>query len=128
MSSQFQSLKVQLNAQRERQRQMLCRLTVQSNDSLKHLRSVAEQGERLLRLAELGRKYECEAEKVLPFYTCSLSPEELEDVRAALTEGAPLATTSTTITSLNFNLNLNLPNSIEYTALVQECKSRSPRR
>lgn len=87
MSSQFQSLKVQLNAQRERQRQMLCRLTVQSNEALKHLRSVAEQGERLLRLAELCRKFECEAEKVLPFSTCSLTPEELEDVRAALTEG-----------------------------------------
>lgn len=34
------------------------------------------QGEKLLRLSEMCRKLETEQEKVLPFYSCSLSAEE----------------------------------------------------
>lgn len=40
------------------------------------------QGQRLLRLAEMCRKLETEQEKVLPFYTSSLSAEELSLERA----------------------------------------------
>ena len=44
------------------------------------------QGERILKLAEMCRKLETEAEKVLPFYASSLSPEEDNDVAAAMQE------------------------------------------
>ena len=51
------------------------------------------QGERILKLSEMCRKLETEAEKVLPFYASSLSPEEEEDVAAAVQEAPsePLA-------------------------------------
>ena len=45
------------------------------------------QGERILRLAEMCRKLETEEEKVLPFYSTSLSPEEEDQV--ASVEGEP---------------------------------------
>jgi hypothetical protein len=41
-----------------------------------------DQGERLLRLAEMCRKLETEHEKVLPFYTSSLTAEEESQERA----------------------------------------------
>lgn len=43
---------------------------------------VVDQGERLLRLAEMCRKLETEHEKVLPFYTSSLTAEEESQERA----------------------------------------------
>lgn len=51
------------------------------------------KGERILKLAEMCRKLETEAEKVLPFYASSLSPEEDDDVAAAMQEAPsePLA-------------------------------------
>ena len=51
------------------------------------------QGERILKLAEMCRKLETEAEKVLPFYASSLAPEEDDDVAAAMQEAPsePLA-------------------------------------
>lgn len=56
------------------------------------------QGERILKLAEMCRKLETEGEKVLPFYTSSLTPEEDEDVTAA-TQEAP----SEPLTEVNLN-------------------------
>ena len=56
------------------------------------------QGERILKLSEMCRKLETEAEKVLPFYASSLSPEEDDDVAAAMQEAPsePLAEVKTT--------------------------------
>lgn len=45
------------------------------------------QGERILRLSEMCRKLETEEEKVLPFYSSSLSSEEEDQV--ASVEGEP---------------------------------------
>lgn len=38
------------------------------------------QGEKILKLAEICRKFETEEEKVLPFYSSALTPEEQEEV------------------------------------------------
>ena len=46
------------------------------------------QGERILKLAEMCRKLETEEEKVLPFYSSSLSPEEDEQVASVEAEPA----------------------------------------
>ena len=37
----------------------------------------------ILKLAEKARRYETEEEKVLPFYACSLTHDEQEDVTSA---------------------------------------------
>ena len=51
------------------------------------------QGERILKLAEMCRKLETEEEKVVPFYSNSLSAEEEETVASAEEEppSEPLA-------------------------------------
>ena len=46
------------------------------------------QGERILKLAEMCRKLETEEEKVLPFYSSSLSPDEDEQVASVEAEPA----------------------------------------
>lgn len=53
-----------------------------------------EKGEKAIKLGEMARKYETEEEKVLPFYTSSLTEDEQEDVKVAVAEKTvePLAT------------------------------------
>lgn len=40
----------------------------------------SQQGEKILKLAEICRKFETEEEKVLPFYSSALTPTEQEEV------------------------------------------------
>lgn len=89
----FQELKSQMNKLREAEREELMKMTLESNACTKDLRKVSEKGERILKLAEMCRKLETEEEKVLPFYSTSLTSDEQEDVKAVLSEPAsqPLA-------------------------------------
>ena len=66
------------------------------------------QGERILKLAEMSRKLETEAEKVLPFYTSSLTSEEDDDVAAAMQEAPsePLAEVRSNFIKINGYVNL----------------------
>ncbi|XP_048856371.1 dynein regulatory complex subunit 2 isoform X1 [Brienomyrus brachyistius] len=73
---QTQQLMTELGCTRATERRRLTDLTVRSNAAAKTLRGVIEKGEKLLRLSEMCRKLETEQEKVLPFYSCSLSAEE----------------------------------------------------
>lgn len=41
----------------------------------------SQQGEKILKLAEICRKFETEEEKVLPFYSSVLTPEEQEEAK-----------------------------------------------
>ena len=56
------------------------------NSSCSYAYTPCLQGERILKVAEMCRKLETETEKVLPFYASSLTPEEDEDVAAAMQE------------------------------------------
>ncbi|XP_029060305.1 dynein regulatory complex subunit 2 [Monodon monoceros] len=58
----------------------LVKLTLESNATLKALRKIVDKGEKVLKLAEICRKFETEEEKVLPFYSSVLTPEEQEDI------------------------------------------------
>lgn len=93
MLAHFQELKGQMNKLREVQRERLTKLTLESNAAIKELKRKSEKGERIMRLAEMCRKLETEEEKVLPFYASSLTPEEQDDVGAAVAESPaePLA-------------------------------------
>ncbi|XP_068678693.1 dynein regulatory complex subunit 2-like [Montipora capricornis] len=93
VASQFHELKAEMNKMRDLERSRLTQLTLQSNAAIKELKRSHEKGERILKLAEMSRKLETEAEKVLPFYTSSLTSEEDDDVAAAMQEAPsePLA-------------------------------------
>nr|XP_046198294.1 dynein regulatory complex subunit 2 [Oncorhynchus gorbuscha]XP_046198295.1 dynein regulatory complex subunit 2 [Oncorhynchus gorbuscha]XP_046198296.1 dynein regulatory complex subunit 2 [Oncorhynchus gorbuscha]XP_046198298.1 dynein regulatory complex subunit 2 [Oncorhynchus gorbuscha]XP_046198299.1 dynein regulatory complex subunit 2 [Oncorhynchus gorbuscha] len=79
---QARQLKAQLSRARAAERNQLTNLTVHSNAAAKNLQGIITKGERLLRLAEICRKLETEHEKVLPFYTSSLTAEEESQERA----------------------------------------------
>ncbi|KAJ8358699.1 hypothetical protein SKAU_G00152240 [Synaphobranchus kaupii] len=74
-------LKTRMGSIRARHRSHLSRLTLNSSDATKRLQSVTAKGERLIRQAGACRKQETERERVQPFYSCSLSPEEQQLVR-----------------------------------------------
>ncbi|XP_023579295.1 coiled-coil domain-containing protein 65 isoform X2 [Octodon degus] len=75
---QLRKLKAQRTQARGRAQENLVKLTQDSTATLKALRKVVEKGERILKLAEICRKFETEEEKVLPFYSSVLTPEEQE--------------------------------------------------
>ncbi|XP_040609805.1 dynein regulatory complex subunit 2 isoform X1 [Mesocricetus auratus] len=77
---QLQKLKAQRTQARGVSQENLVKLTLESNATLKDLKKVVEKGEKILKLAEICRKFETEEEKVLPFYSSVLTPSEQEEV------------------------------------------------
>ncbi|NP_705738.1 dynein regulatory complex subunit 2 isoform 1 [Mus musculus] len=78
---QLRKLKVQRTQARTLSQENLVKLTLESNATLKALKKVVEKGEKILKLAEICRKFETEEEKVLPFYSSVLTPEEQEEAK-----------------------------------------------
>ncbi|KAM4612703.1 dynein regulatory complex subunit 2 [Polymixia lowei] len=76
VTMQARQLKAQLSQARAAERSQLANLTVHSNAASKKLQGIITKGEKILRMAEMCRKIETEHEKVLPFYTSSLTMEE----------------------------------------------------
>ena len=90
-----------MNKFREREAMRLQELTVNSQAAIKSLDGRRDKAEKILKLAEISRKYETEREKVLPFYDSSVEEEEkaaneASEVRkslqssAAAKDGAPI--------------------------------------
>uniref|UniRef100_G1U5R7 Coiled-coil domain containing 65 n=1 Tax=Oryctolagus cuniculus TaxID=9986 RepID=G1U5R7_RABIT len=77
---QLRKLKAQRTRAREIAQENLMKLTLESNATLKALRKIVDKGEKILKLAEICRKFETEEEKVLPFYSSVLTPEEQEEI------------------------------------------------
>ncbi|KAM5333977.1 dynein regulatory complex subunit 2 [Glossophaga mutica] len=77
---QLRKLKAQRTHGREIAQENLVNLTLESNATLKALRKIVSKGEKILKLAEICRKFETEEEKVLPFYSSTLTPEEQEEM------------------------------------------------
>lgn len=77
----FRSLKQEMNKKRETDRQMLTKLTLESNKGLKRCNMVESKASHILKLGEMCRKLETEEEKVLPFGVVPPTPRtEEEDV------------------------------------------------
>ncbi|XP_004446994.2 dynein regulatory complex subunit 2 [Dasypus novemcinctus] len=74
--AQLQKLKAQRTAARGVSQEKLVKLTLESNSTLTTLRKIVDKGEKILKLAEICRKFETEEEKVLPFYSSILTLEE----------------------------------------------------
>jgi len=93
MQRHFHELKAEMNQVRDKERDKLTKLTLESNAAIKEVKRQKEKGELILRLSEMCRKMETEEEKVLPFYASSLTKDENEDVEAAVMEAPsqPLA-------------------------------------
>ncbi|XP_011366552.1 coiled-coil domain-containing protein 65 [Pteropus vampyrus] len=77
---QLRKLKAQRTQAREISQENLVKLTLESNTTIKALRKIVDKGEKILKLAEICRKFETEEEKVLPFYSSTLTPEEQEEI------------------------------------------------
>ncbi|KAL1767444.1 hypothetical protein HispidOSU_018613 [Sigmodon hispidus] len=77
---QLRKLKAQKAQARGMSQENLVKLTLESNAALKGLKKIVEKGEKILKLAEICRKFETEEEKVLPFYSSVLTPQEQEEV------------------------------------------------
>ncbi|XP_004692852.1 PREDICTED: coiled-coil domain-containing protein 65 [Condylura cristata] len=77
---QLRKLKAQRTQVRAISQENLAKLTLESNATLKALKKIVEKGEKILKLAEICRKFETEEEKVLPFYSSALSVEEEEEL------------------------------------------------
>ncbi|XP_037370562.1 dynein regulatory complex subunit 2 [Talpa occidentalis] len=73
---QLRKLKAQRTQIRGISQENLVKLTMESNATLKALKKIVNKGEKILKLAEICRKFETEEEKVLPFYSSILTPEE----------------------------------------------------
>jgi len=71
----FQNLKSRMNRFRATQKCRLSELTKNANSSKNILKDKCDLAERILKLAELGRKMETEQEKVAPFYVSSVEGE-----------------------------------------------------
>ncbi|XP_026872542.1 dynein regulatory complex subunit 2 [Electrophorus electricus] len=82
VTHKVQQLKAKFSLARAAERRQLANLTMHSSKTINKLQDIIGKGEKLLRLAEMCRKLETEQEKVLPFYTSSLSAEELSQERA----------------------------------------------
>ncbi|CAL8098390.1 unnamed protein product [Calicophoron daubneyi] len=79
----FQNLKLQLSRLRELQHEKLVKVSLESGAATKRVQTLLEKAEKILKLAEHCRKYETEEEKVVPFYTSSLTTEEEKSVQEA---------------------------------------------
>jgi len=79
----FQELKGRMNKFREREAMRLQELTISSQSAISSLTERLTKAERIIKLAELTRKFETEREKVLPFYESSVEEEEKAAVDAA---------------------------------------------
>jgi len=82
-----------MNKFREREAQRLQELTINSQASIGALKSRLDKAEKIIKLAEMTRKFETEREKVLPFYESSVEEEEkaatdAAEVRKALQSSA----------------------------------------
>ncbi|XP_003405474.2 dynein regulatory complex subunit 2 [Loxodonta africana] len=77
---QLRKLKAQRTQARGVSQENLVKLTLESNATLKALKKIVNKGEKILKLAEICRKYETEEEKVLPFYSSILTPEEQAEI------------------------------------------------
>merc|ERR1719506_1679532 len=71
----FQELKGRMNKFREREAMRLQELTINSQGAISSLKGRLDKAERIIKLAELTRKFETEREKVLPFYESSVEEE-----------------------------------------------------
>ncbi|VDP81522.1 unnamed protein product [Echinostoma caproni] len=79
----FQNLKTQLNKLRESQHEKLVKVSLESGAATKRVQQLLTKAERIIKLAEHCRKYETEEEKVIPFYSSSLTLEEEKLVNEA---------------------------------------------
>ncbi|ELR55913.1 Coiled-coil domain-containing protein 65 [Bos mutus] len=77
---QLRKLKAQRTQARGVAQENLVKLTLESSATLKALREIVDKGEKILKLAEICRKFETEEEKVLPFYSSVLTPKEQEEI------------------------------------------------
>eukprot|EP00927_Polykrikos_kofoidii_P050467 TRINITY_DN44383_c0_g1_i1.p1 TRINITY_DN44383_c0_g1~~TRINITY_DN44383_c0_g1_i1.p1 ORF type:complete len:492 (-),score=121.55 TRINITY_DN44383_c0_g1_i1:52-1527(-) len=79
INTHFQQLKAQMNLLRSEKKKQLADLTQNARNCIKSLKEQLALAERIMKTAELCRKFETEREKVLPFYPSRDLMEVFED-------------------------------------------------
>eukprot|EP00921_Rhytidocystis_pertsovi_P003554 GHVQ01006160.1.p1 GENE.GHVQ01006160.1~~GHVQ01006160.1.p1 ORF type:complete len:281 (-),score=27.01 GHVQ01006160.1:1635-2477(-) len=78
LQKHFQELKSRMNRFRDDERKRLTDISTNARDCEKKLQEQLELAEKIIRTAELSRKFETEREKVIPFYASrDISVEEV---------------------------------------------------
>lgn len=80
----FQTLKKRMNRNRTKNRERLLKLTVESRECMDVLAARKKKAEAVLQLCSRCRSLETEEEKVLPFYTETVTRDEIAAVEAAM--------------------------------------------
>nr|CAX73119.1 Coiled-coil domain-containing protein 65 [Schistosoma japonicum] len=80
----FQILKMHISKFCDLQNEKLINMSLQSEEAIKKVQCLLGKAEKIIKLGEQCRKYETEEEKVIPFYSSSLSVEEENDVHELL--------------------------------------------
>ncbi|KAM9482184.1 dynein regulatory complex subunit 2 [Clarias gariepinus] len=102
ITQKVQQLRAKLSSAQAMERTRLANHATYTDNAIKKLQDIIGEGETLLRLADVCRKFESEQEKVLPFYTSSLNAEEISQEKAHAMEAMSeeLAQTMTDYTDL----------------------------
>eukprot|EP00053_Salpingoeca_punica_P021938 m.213574 g.213574 ORF g.213574 m.213574 type:complete len:506 (+) comp27523_c0_seq1:125-1642(+) len=77
----LQNLKLQMARSRDREKENVTELTVESRKAENALKEVLAKADAILKQAEVCRKLETDAEKVLPFYADTVKPEEIAEAK-----------------------------------------------
>jgi hypothetical protein len=88
ISQHFQKLKTKMNQMREEHKKRLTELSMNARNTKHFLEKHLSLAERILKLGEIVRKLETEREKILPFYSSTISDERQAN---QLTENVRLA-------------------------------------
>lgn len=78
LSNHLINLKKKINYLRDRQRRKLTEAVNMSNQVQKVMAEMVKEANVIIELGGLCRRLECEEEKILPFYTSTLTPEDKE--------------------------------------------------
>mmetsp|Transcript_3584 Transcript_3584/g.8859 ORF Transcript_3584/g.8859 Transcript_3584/m.8859 type:complete len:536 (-) Transcript_3584:335-1942(-) len=92
----FQTLKKRMNRNRTKNRERLVQLTVASRECMDALAARKKRAEAILQLCTRCRALETEEEKVLPFYTETVTQDEIAAVAAEQGGAAPAEAMATT--------------------------------
>ncbi|CAG5089365.1 Oidioi.mRNA.OKI2018_I69.PAR.g12187.t1.cds [Oikopleura dioica] len=88
LQTHFRVLRTEMSKQRNKEREMLTKLTLASEEALKRQKSIDEKASKILKIGEMCRKLETEEEQVLPFGIVPPTPRSEEEDKS-LDDGKP---------------------------------------
>ncbi|CBY31781.1 unnamed protein product [Oikopleura dioica] len=88
LQTHFRVLRTEMGKQRNKERELLTKLTLASEEALKRQKNIDQKASKILKIGEMCRKLETEEEQVLPFGIVPPTPRTEEEDKA-LEDGKP---------------------------------------